>query len=269
MNGIEVIRERRDLGRVRHALFDFDGTLSLLREGWQGVMTGLMSEVFAATPAGAGQDQIAEYIGRSTGIQTIFQMQWLAGEVARRGGEAREAGEYKAEYLRRLDAHIAARKESLRAGGATAGDFLVPGAVEFLSLLRRRGVRMYCASGTDEHYVRDEAALLGLDAFFDGGIRGAQPDHSSFSKKMVIAAIIADNGLSGPELAVAGDGFVEIEECAAAGGIALGVATDERRRGSVDAWKRRRLIRAGADMITADLSPAGELAARLCAGEAQ
>jgi phosphoglycolate phosphatase len=261
-----MLCERKDLGRVRHALFDFDGTLSLLREGWQSVMTGLMVEVFAATKDGAAESEIEAYIGQSTGIQTIFQMQWLAEEFARRGGQALEPAQYKTEYLNRLDAHIAARKESLRAGSARAEDYLVPGSEELLSELQRRGVRMYCASGTDEHYVREEAALLGLEGFFDGGIKGAQPDHSKFSKKMVIAAIIADNGLSGSELMVAGDGFVEIEECAAVGGVALGVATDERECGKVNQWKRERLIKAGADMIVADLSLGRELAALLCGG---
>ena len=35
---IEIINPNIIRGRIRHALFDFDGTLSLIREGWQDVM---------------------------------------------------------------------------------------------------------------------------------------------------------------------------------------------------------------------------------------
>ena len=40
---IEVINET-ERGRFKHALFDFDGTVSILREGWQQVMAPVMLE---------------------------------------------------------------------------------------------------------------------------------------------------------------------------------------------------------------------------------
>ena len=50
-----------------------------------------------------------------------------------------------------------------------------------------------------------------------------------------------------------GDGFVEIENLKELGGIAIGCATDETHRsGEVEAWKRTRLIQAGADIIVPD-----------------
>ena len=39
---IEIVNQSIPRGHVRHALFDFDGTLSLIREGWQGVMIPMM-----------------------------------------------------------------------------------------------------------------------------------------------------------------------------------------------------------------------------------
>ena len=42
---LEVVRERADRGRLRAALLDFDGTLSLVRQGWQDVMIPMMVEV--------------------------------------------------------------------------------------------------------------------------------------------------------------------------------------------------------------------------------
>ena len=41
-NDIELINPNIPHGKVRCAVFDFDGTLSLLREGWPQVMRALM-----------------------------------------------------------------------------------------------------------------------------------------------------------------------------------------------------------------------------------
>jgi hypothetical protein len=46
-----------------------------------------------------------------------------------------------------------------------------------------------------------------------------------------------------------GDGFVEIEEIKRAGGVAVAVASDEVNRRGIHAWKRDRLVRAGADIV--------------------
>ncbi len=64
--------------------------------------------------------------------------------------------------------------------------------------------------------------------------------------------IIAEHDLHGPELVGFGDGYVEIQNVADVGGIAVGAATDEERREGIDEWKRNRLIVAGADVIIPD-----------------
>ena len=71
---------------------------------------------------------------------------------------------------------------------------------------------------------------------------------------MVIQKIIRGNHLSGPELIAFGDGFVEIEDTKAAGGIAIGLATNESERSGIDHWKRNRLIASGADIIMPDFT---------------
>ena len=54
------------------------------------------------------------------------------------------------------------------------------------------------------------------------------------------------------KLVAFGDGYVEIEDTKSAGGIAVGVATNEAERQGIDAWKRERLISSGADIIMPD-----------------
>lgn len=264
---IEIIREETPRGHIRFALFDFDGTLSLIREGWQQVMIPMMVEVLqretntTETPEELTRI-VTEYVDRLTGKQTIYQMIQLCEEIQKRGGKPRDPLEYKWEYLARLWERIKHRVEGLKNGTIHADDMLVPGSRDLLENLKRRGVRMYLASGTDEVYVLDEAAALKIDGYFEG-IYGAIDDYKRFSKAMVIQHIIQTHSLSGKEFAGFGDGFVEIENTKAVGGIAVGVASDEVRKQGVNEWKRNRLIGAGADIIIPEFREQEKLVAYL------
>ena len=263
---LEVLNTQFPRGQIRHALFDFDGTLSLIREGWQDVMIPMMVELLLDTPLAEGAARIEAivkgFVTRLTGKQTIYQMIQLADEIRARGGEAQEPLEYKYLYLARLNARIAGRIDALKAGRTNPDELMVPGSRGILDALRDRGVRCYLASGTDEPFVLDEAAALDLTPYF-AGIYGAKDDYKAFSKRMVIDRIISDHGLAGPELVAFGDGYVEIEDTKRAGGIAVGLATDEARRAGVDEWKRNRLIEAGADIVIPDFSDQARLVAYL------
>jgi len=261
--GLEIVDLTAPLGRIAHVLFDFDGTLSLIREGWQQVMTPMFVAELTALDSGEDESSlkalVAEFIARLTGKQTIYQMIELADQIRRRGGVPRDPLEYKHEYLRRLDRHIAERVAGLESGDLSPNQFLVPGAREFLDGLRRRGARLYLASGTDEPYVKREAEHLGLTDYFDGGVYGALDDYKSFSKKLVIDRIVSEHRLGGPELLGVGDGFVEIENTRQVGGVALGVPIKEDEPNCVDEWKRTRLIGAGAQLLTTNFAAADDL----------
>lgn len=259
---LEVICDRVPRGHIRHALFDFDGTLSLIRAGWQEVMVPQMVAWLMDTPAHESRAELSDvvtgYVTRLTGKQTIYQMIELAEQVTKRGGQPLEPLQYKRLYLQALWETIKDRVAGLKSGTISPDQLMVPGARAMLEALCARGVRCYLASGTDEPYVLDEAAALGLTHYF-AGIYGAQDDYKSFSKKVLIERIIAEHGLAGPELAGFGDGFVEIEDTKQVGGIAVGVASDEIAPGRIDAWKRRRLMQAGADVIVPDFGESGAL----------
>jgi phosphoglycolate phosphatase-like HAD superfamily hydrolase len=154
-------------------------------------------------------------------------------------------------YNDRLNKHIHQRILDLQKGAVDPVDMMVPDALAWLKILKKRGTQCFLASGTDEAYVHAEAGFLGLTSYFSG-IYGALDDLDKYSKKMVIDRILSDNRLTGPEFVVFGDGFVEIEDSKSVGGIAVGVASNEMTRTGVDEWKRSRLIAAGADLIIAD-----------------
>lgn len=254
---IELLRDVRLTRPPKFALFDFDGTLSLIREGWMDVMLPLMVEELAATGTKESHDEILAlcraFVFELTGKQTIYQMMRLADEVRARGGVPEEPVVYKHRYHDRLMERIEARRDGLRRGTAPAESMLVPYSIELLQGLKDRGVALYLASGTDENYVREECDLLGLTPFFGPHVYGAQDDVRAFSKQMVIERILRDNAVDGDLLIGFGDGYVEIDNIKAAGGTAIGVASDEAgRSGKCDEWKRERLIGVGADVIIPD-----------------
>jgi len=249
---LEIIHPGISRGHIRHALFDFDGTISLIRAGWQDAMIPQMVEWLLETPDHESEAEltqiVTEFVTRLTGKQTIYQMIQLAKEIARRGGRPEDPLVYKRRYLDALWERIKDRVAGLKTGLLVPDDLMVPGARAILDAFHARGVRCYLASGTDEPYVLDEAVALGITDYF-AGIYGARDDYQTFSKKLLIERIIAENALSGPEFVAFGDGFVEIEDTVRVGGIAVGVASDEATRSGIDAWKRARLIQAGADLI--------------------
>jgi phosphoglycolate phosphatase len=254
---IEIVRSPAPGGPPRHVLFDFDGTLSLIREGWPEVMVPMMVEILQAAGAAESPEVLhslcADFVTNLTGKQTIYQMIRLAEEVARRGGRPEDPLVYKQMYLDRLMRRIAGRREGLSAGRIAPGEMLVPYSQELLDALCERGAALYVASGTDEPHVLDEVRLLGLDRYFGRHVYGAKDDYKTFSKAQVIERILQENRLGGGELLGFGDGYVEIRDIKAAGGIAVAVASDEAgRSGRPDPWKRDRLIGAGADIVIPD-----------------
>lgn len=250
---IESIRSTASASRARVALFDFDGTLSLIRSGWMDVMVPMMVGILADLKTGESEAElrsiVEDFVWRLTGKETIYQMIELAENVTRRGGKALDPLEYKKMYLDRLWVRIRGRVEDLQNGRVSPEEYLVPGARALLESLKSRGLKMYLASGTDEVYMKEEARLLDVARYFDGGVYGALDDYKSFSKKILIQRILSTTDVRGDEILGFGDGYVEIEEVKNVGGVAVGVATTEPECVKIDAWKRQRLIDVGADFI--------------------
>jgi phosphoglycolate phosphatase-like HAD superfamily hydrolase len=250
---IEVLKPEVSRGSFHSVLFDFDGTLSLIREGWQQIMVPMMVEELLKTGTAEPEEQLLAHVQtwvmRLTGKQTIYQMIQLAEEVRLRGGRPLEPLAYKRRYHDLLMRRIRGRIEQLETGAARADEWTVPDSHAVLDGLRRRGVTLYLASGTDLAFVRHEVKLLGLADYFGEHIYGALDDYRNFSKRLVIECILRDHKLGGEALLAFGDGYVEIEEVKRVGGVAVAVASDEARRQGVDQWKRQRLIEAGADVV--------------------
>jgi phosphoglycolate phosphatase len=250
---VENVKPGVSARHARVVLFDFDGTLSLIRSGWMNVMVPMMVEILSDLKTGESEEQlrglVEEFVWRLTGKETIYQMIAFADAVEARGGKPLDALAYKKMYLDLLWQKIEKRVEALRQGQADPEEFLVPGSRALLERLRDKGLKMYLASGTDEIYMKEEARLLGVTQYFDGGVYGALDDYKSFSKAILIQRILSTAEFQGHQFLGFGDGYVEIEEVKNVGGVAVGVASEEPACRRVDEWKRQRLIGVGADYI--------------------
>jgi len=250
---IENVKPGVSARHARVVLFDFDGTLSVIRSGWMNVMVPMMVEILTDLKTGESEEQlrglVEDFVWRLTGKETIYQMIAFRDAVEARGGKALDPLAYKKMYLDLLWQKIEKRVEALRQGQADPEEFLVPGSRALLERLRDKGLKMYLASGTDEIYMKEEARLLGVTQYFDGGVYGALDDYQSFSKAILIQRILSTAEFQGHQFLGFGDGYVEIEEVKNVGGVAVGVASEEPDCRRVDEWKRERLIGVGADYI--------------------
>ena len=242
-------------GKIRAAIFDFDGTFSTLRCGWEKVMRKMMLELISG-----GNDyditlekKVDAYIDTSTGIQTVYQMQWLKEEVEKAGygRDDRDVWWYKDLYNQRLMEEVAQRICRLESAEDTPKQYLIAGAVDFLHLLKSKGIAVYLASGTDHKDVVHEATVLGVADLFSI-IKGAPERQVACSKEAVIKMLLEESGLPGECLLVVGDGKVEIALGAENGAYTLGVATDEEHLRGMNPIKYTRLKNAGADAIVGD-----------------
>jgi phosphoglycolate phosphatase-like HAD superfamily hydrolase len=248
---------------LKAVLFDFDGTLSTLRFGWEEIMEPMMLEfIVDDTEIDEGlRTRVKSYIDQSTGIQTYYQMEWLANEVKAKGRNPDASFDpwwYKDEYNRRLMLQVSQRREQILSGKTPRENYLIEGGEALLQVLCDKGIAIYVASGTDHEDVNEEARILGLDKYFTE-IVGAPSRKAECSKDAVIRKLIDVNKLQGQEVAVFGDGKVEIRLGNEARAITIGVATDEAHRRGVNPVKRERLVAAGANVIIGDFNELEEI----------
>ena len=262
-------------GRRTHFVFDFDGTLSVLREGWDDVMQTTMVQAIVGNAygsIGAGKladirSAVRDLIDRTTGIPTLLQMQGLVSLVRQFGyvaeADIRDAPGYKEIYNTELMRTNGTRLDKIAFGHLEPTDFHMKGALRLLDELRSRGMELYLASGTDVDDVRAEAQALGFAGYFEGRIYGSVRDMNVDAKRMVLDQILSEGAVAPEAVVMIGDGPAEMRETRKRGGIAVGLCSDERRRFGANPAKRRRLVRAGATLLLPDYTDLGAFLAVL------
>jgi phosphoglycolate phosphatase-like HAD superfamily hydrolase len=263
----EIVTNLREEFKANQLIFDHDGTISVLREGWELIMERMMAKAVLGEKFESASealylqalDQIRIFIDKTTGIQTLAQMQGLVEMVREFGcvpeNELKDEFAYKDIYNDVLMEMVSLRVEKLRRGELERDDFLIKNAFPLVEHLYKKGIKLYMASGTDQNDVVAEATALGYADYFEGRIYGAVGDVTKEAKRQVLDRILLDIGDDARQgLVTIGDGPVEIRETQKRGGLSIGIASDEIRRFGLNPGKRKRLIQAGADIIIPDYS---------------
>ena len=259
-NNIRVYNQDIKRGHIKYAIFDFDGTISILREGWERIMEPVMMEAICrdSEPTGEIISMVRNFIDETTGIQTILQMEGLVDLVKKTGlvpeKDILDAKGYKKIYNDRLMKPVNKRISQLDNGEKSLADYTLRGSLEFCNNLCNKNIKMYLASGTDRVDVRNEAEKVTATQYFAGGIYGAIGSIEEYSKDKVMKQILKENKLNGNELVVFGDGPVEIKNAKANGAIAVGVASDEMTGHGWNEAKINRLTKANCDILIPDFS---------------
>lgn len=264
---IEIVNEWPEKLNISHAIFDHDGTISTLREGWEHIMQPMMIKAILGEHFQDAdealyhkvQTRVVDFIDKTTGIQTLVQMKGLVDLVKEFGqvpeDQILDEFGYKQIYNDELLKMVRVREAKLTRNELSLEDVTLKNAVKLLEALHNAGVTLYLASGTDEEDVKNEARILGYDHLFEGGIYGSVGDINKEAKKMVLDRILNDIGDAKTGQVIAfGDGPVEIRETRKRGGITIGIASNEVKRHSLNDSKRSRLIKAGADVVIPDFS---------------
>ena len=264
---IEIINEWKEKFTVKYAIFDHDGTLSTLREGWELIMAPVMIKAILGDKyKDAGMDvyakvegSVREFIDKTTGIQTLVQMKGLLDLIREFGfvPEEKMLDEFgcKKIYNDELLSMVRVRERKYANGELSLDDLTVKNAIPFLKKLYDAGIKLFLASGSDENDVIEEARALGYEYLFEGRIYGSVGDVSIEAKRIVLNNIMEEIGRDAlAQVVTFGDGPVEIRETRKRGGLTVGLATNELRRYELNPQKRTRLIKAGADIIIPDFS---------------
>jgi len=273
---MEIIRPF-DGSNITTVLFDFDGTLSLERDGWANLMVATNSAALAQAVPEISPDESVEWvihdIEQSIGIPTYMQMKLLAAEIARRGGTALSPQRYKKVYTSALEAMVKSIHLKLANKQIDVENLRVPGALELLRELAHKfgEEALYLASGTDIAPIKHSVKLLGFERYFGDRViaSGSLASPEQCAKKSVVQRLLNEQNIQPGQLLCFGDGTPEIQYTHDAGGVCVGVLSpDHSYYENVGhftvAQKRERLINAGAHVLVSDFRDAARLVEVVC-----
>jgi phosphoglycolate phosphatase-like HAD superfamily hydrolase len=268
---LEIVNPKLRRGPFRAALFDFDGTLSLIREGWSGIMADIGLNVLRertriAEPEAALRKHLEAEMLRLSGKPSLVQMEKIAEIVQARGGISPHPEVLLASFQEALQAITADRKRRLLSGIDPPEAWAVPGAHRLLKLLQSRKVELFLASGTELVHVLHEAELLQMTGYFPNRLFAPDGVKGAFHKGAVIDGLLRELHIAGRELIGFGDGYAETVEVKRVGGVAVGLASVAVGEQGRNEMKREMLIDLGADAITRDYAEAEAMIDWLFAG---
>ena len=263
---LELLRADIPKSGYRAVVFDFDGTLSLLRRNWQGLMVPMMVEhllkLDTGEPAGSLKKLVEQFVIELTGQPTTAQMKRLAEEIRQRGHLPQPVDAYLQQYQDSLMLQANARIRAVVRGHASPDMMAISGTRRILHELHLRKIHLVLASGTELKDVQNELQVLDFHGYFEQRVYAPVDQDPKFSKLAIMQQLVK-RGFPARSIIAIGDGPTEILAIKQIGGLAIGLASNEVTGSGIDPLKREHLIRAGADIIIGDYRCWQELFQRL------
>ena len=144
---IEIINSWPANTEIKYAIFDHDGTISTLREGWEQIMAPMMIKAIMGDKYLSAdeslynkvKERVAEMIDKTTGIQTLMQMSILIDLIKEFNiipkNEILDTHGYKKIYNDELIRLVKERENKLTRHELSVEDFTIKNAVKFLQNL--------------------------------------------------------------------------------------------------------------------------------------
>jgi len=224
--GLEIVKDVKR-GGFKVAVFDWDGTLSLIRAEWPRILSSLIAEIIAGRlspeddPVEIIRDDtksVRAYLKETAGAPTLDQIKGYLErnnhlEHLKDKDLDRLSRTWLDEYNRRLNRFV--EEEVVPKAGDNPEDYRVAGALKFVKKFREQGIKCYVLSGGNEKDLNDtDVPLLGFDGLFElvlGTDGTIERELGSYDKGVGLEWIMKREGIEDPgEVVVIGDGAAEI-----------------------------------------------------------
>jgi len=239
----EIINQKKS--KILVAVIDWDGTISLLREGWQKVMQEFIANyISSGSPQKKDFDWAKNFIIKTLGENTIDQMLGII-EKSVKNKRKILAEKLRREYRDILEEKIRAKR--IKQAKNNPDKFIVRGIAQFLEALKKRDIKILVFSGSEQNGkngIGQEARILRLEHYFDG-VFGYNGPVRPYNKDNVLKWVIKKYRIKDPsQILVVGDGPKEIKVGKKFGAITIGLMSKN--------ITKEILIKSGADFVVYD-----------------
>lgn len=246
---IEIINHKKT--KILAAMIDWDGAISLIREGWQRIMQEYIANfISSGLPQKNDYLWAQSFIKKTLGENTVEQMLGMIEKAEQNGRndipvsyseKMALAEEHRKKYREILEKEV--RGKRIKTAKKNPDKFIVRGMKYLLEELKKRNIKIFVASGSEQEGkggIEEEAETLGLKHYFEA-VFGYNGSISPYNKENVVKWILNKYNLDPLQLLVVGDGPKEMKVGKKFGAVTIGLISNN--------VTRKILLDSGADFI--------------------
>jgi len=246
---IKIINNKK--AKILAAIVDWDGTISLLREGWNKVMKDYIANYISLNPQKKDLLWAENFIKETMGENTVDQMLGMMAKAHENGVKNMPidqkkrknlAEKQRIKYRKSLEEKM--RSKRIKRAKVHPGEFINKGIKKFLQELKKRNVKIFVISGSEQKErggIEEEVEILKLKHYFEK-VFGYNGQIHPYTKENALKWIIKKYKIKNPlQILVVGDGPKEIKTGRDFGTITIGLVSNN--------LSKKNLLKSGADYI--------------------